>query len=186
MNGQSLVMITSDRVETPALQTHGAATRLRVYRYPSAGRPLEVRLPVERGIIGRGDITADGALAVIPFHDCPGDVPVSRLYAVDLTRGTVARETTCHGAVAVAATGSKGVFLLIGPATLATISFADFQPKAVTGGALGTPTGFTIRGNMEAVIAIDHGCEIWVINVRTGQRRLLWEPGRSRYGRRLR
>lgn len=179
MNGQSFVMIASDRFETPRLQMRGAAGRLRLYRYPSASAPLPVRLPVERGIVGRGDITADGAWAVMPFRDYPWDVPISRLYAVDLTRGTVVRQTTCQGAVAVAATGSKGVFLLIGPTTLAIISIEDFQPKALPGGPLGTPTGFTIRGNTEAVIAIDNGCEIWVIDVRTGQRRLLWRPGEA-------
>jgi len=126
--------------------------------------------------VGRGGITPDGAWAVLPFRDYPWDPPLSHLYAIDLAHGAVAKQVVYRGAVAVAATGPKGTFLLIGPTTLATIGLDDFKPRALPGGPVGMPTSFTMRGNTEAVIAVDNGGEIWVVEIATGERRLLWKP----------
>jgi len=167
-------MIASERGTSPELPS---AAAFRLYRYPPAVPPVTFSLPICRGAAGLGDITPDGATAVLPYREYPWKPPRCYLYVVDLLGRRVRHKAALNGGVSVIRTGDANGFLVVGPDTFATFSIRNFQLKPMPGGPIGTPSSMAVTADMRAVIATTE-LELYVVDIKTGKRRLLWRaPG---------
>lgn len=152
---------------------------LRLFDYPRTMPEARIAVAGAPGnwMVG-GVISADGNSAVACYQDYPWEAQRFHLYYIDLRTKTIKRDLPLRERMIARRMRGSDSFLAVGRTILATFSLRDFTLHPLDGGPLGAPTAVEPLSATEAAIA--SGERVYVVDTRSGARRVLWRAARGR------